>query len=371
MYDAIIVGTRCAGAPVAMLLARKGYRVLGVDKSTFPSDIMSTHFIQQAGVMQLQKWGLLEIVRATGCPDLKTVAVFMNGVKLPSPPPPPGTPEDAPASICPRRTVLDKILVDAAVAAGAEIREGYVADGLTLDDDAVTGVSGHQRGTSERTSESARIVVGADGMHSVVARDVQAPTYNERPSLTCVYYTYWRGVEMEGAEIHMGDGAGALAFPTNDGAVCVAVGRANDAFDEYRADYENQYMLHLKNAAPSLAERMANAERTERYIGTADVPNFFRKPYGPGWALVGDAGYHKDPITGLGIMDAFRDAELLADAIDEGFSCRAAMDDALAGYQAKRDEAATPLYEFTCMLASFPDPMALIQGGQQESAAAS
>jgi flavin-dependent dehydrogenase len=349
MYDAIVVGARCAGSPTAMLLARKGHKVLVIDRSTFPSDILSTHYIQPSGVGQLRKWGLMDTVDGAGCRPIAHLTFFMNGVGFVAPPPPDSPDEKA---YCPRRTVLDKILVDAAGSAGAEVREGVTLQELMKDGDGtVTGVRARAK-DGVTFEEHAKIVIGADGMHSRVAKSVDAPKYNEHPSMTCAYYSYFSGTNLEGAQIHIGEGGGVLAFPTNDGLDCIALGRDNASFEEYRSDIEGAFMRGLEQTAPDLYKRVRNGKREERWEGTADVPNFFRKPYGPGWALVGDAGYHRDPVTGLGISDAFRDAELLSDAIDEGFSGRAPLAEALAGYEEQRNTIATPMYEFTVALAS-------------------
>ena len=348
MYDAIIVGARCAGSPTAMLLARKGYRVLLVDKSSFPSDIMSTHYIHPPGIAHLQRWGLRERLHATGCPPITELTVEMGGLPF-SPPPPSADLPPPPPAYCPRRTVLDKLLVDAAVEAGVELREDFPVKELDWDGDRVTGI----RGAS--ATEQARIVIGADGMHSLVAKAVQAPEYNTRPSLSFGYYNYWSNVPLTGAEIHFTLDGGALAFPTHEGRYCIAVGGPVELFHEFRNDIPGNFWKTIEKI-PSLHEAMSDAKAEERYIGTADQPNFFRRPFGPGWALVGDAGYHRDFITGLGITDAFRDAELLADAIDAGFSGRKPLDEALADYERGRNEIAEPLYDFTLQLLSGAPP---------------
>jgi flavin-dependent dehydrogenase len=253
---------------------------------------------------------------------------------------------------CPRRTVLDKLLVDAANEAGAEIREDFPLRELVIDGDRVVGVRGGRDGT---IAEEARVVIGADGMHSLVARTMQAPEYDVLPSLSYGYYTYFSGVEQEGAELYFLDGRGCLSFPTNDGCICLGVGGAIENFHEFRKDVEGNYLRHLEGAG-TLKERVRAGKREARFQGTADQPNFFRKPYGPGWALVGDAGYHRDFVTGLGITDAFRDAELLSDALDAGFSGAQPMDEALAGYERTRNEIAKPLYDFTTSLVSNAAP---------------
>ncbi len=351
MYDAIVVGARCAGSPTAMLLARSGYNVLLVDKATFPSDIMSTHYIHQPGVAMLKRWGVLDALMATGCPPITNVTLSFGDVTI-NPPPPP---DDAPMqyAICPRRTILDKLLVDAAVDAGAELREGFSVREVVMDGDRATGVRGSVKGGDEVT-ETARIVIGADGLHSKVAAAVQPKEYDTKPTLSFAYYAYWSGFDLDGAELHFGEDAGALVFPTHDGKACIATAGSTGGFHEFRKDVETNYLAVLEKF-PSIAERLKGAKREERFIGTNDQPNYFRKPYGPGWALVGDSGYHRDFATGLGITDAFRDVQLLADAIDAGFSERQPLDEALAGYEQRRNEIAKPLYDITCEIASGND----------------
>lgn len=363
MYDVIIVGARCAGSPTAMLLARKGYKVLLVDRDTFPSDIMSTHFVQDVGIRHLDAWGLLDAVRATNAPPINKLTLRLGELAF-SPPREEGAPE---AVYCPRRTVLDKILVDAAIAAGAELREGVSVQNLLRAEDRVSGIRAR---TPEGAlfEESARMVIGADGMHSLVAKQVQAPKYNEHPALTCGYYNYWSNVPLNGTELCMNADAktALLAFPTNDALTCIAVMRPIDNFHNYRNDVDANFRRGMDAASPFLAEivRTNGGKPEERYIGTAQTQNFYCKPYGAGWALVGDAGYHRDPVTGLGIGDAFRDAQLLADAIDAGFAGRAPLDEALAVYEQQRNGASAADYERTIALAKFPSAEELIQGMQ-------
>lgn len=369
MYDAIVVGARCAGSPTAMLLARKGYRVLLVDKATFPSDIMSTHYIHQPGVAQLQRWGLLENVIASNCPPILPFRFDLGPFTLTGVPP---QADGIAQAYCPRRTVLDKILVDAAVAAGTELREDFTVQEVLRDGQRVVGIRGRARGGSPVT-EQAQIVIGADGLHSLVARTVQASSYHEQPALACNYYTYWSGIPMEGVELYSRDHRLMYGFPTNDGLVCIGLEWPYAQFQAFRADIEGNYFKTLE-LAPSLAERVRGGKREARFVGTADLPHFFRKPYGSGWALVGDAGYHKDPNTAQGITDAFRDAELLVEALDAGFTERRSLDEALADYERRRNETVMPIYELTYQLASLeplPPEMqqlfAALQGNQEQT----
>jgi len=369
MYDAIVVGARCAGSPTAMLLAGKGYRVLLVDKATFPSDTLNNHYIHQPGVAQLQRWGLLEEVQASRCPPIRTITFDVGPYVLTGTPPPAGATADAYA---PRRRVLDAILVRAAAKAGVELREGFVVDDCIRDGDRITGIRGHAYGGGPVT-EQARIVIGADGMHSRIAHTVQAPTYWVKPALSCVYYTYWDDLPVNGLEIYLIAQRAVVALPTNDGLTLLAVSWPYREFQVVRKDIAGHYATALATCA-GLVERVRHSRQVERFKGTADVPNFFRKPYGAGWALVGDAGYHKDPATAQGISDSFRDAELLTEAIDAGFSARQPLDEALAEYEQQRNAAVLPMYEFTCELATLDPPsaeqmqlLAALRGNQAET----
>jgi flavin-dependent dehydrogenase len=352
MYDAIIVGARVAGSPLSMLLARKGYRVLLLDKNRFPSDTISTHHIHQPGVARLKRWGLLGKVRASNVPPTTDIIFDVGPFALRATPPPY---EGVAEAYAPRRKVLDKILADAAVDAGAELREEFSVEGLTTDGVAVTGVRGRDRKGSPVTEE-ARIVVGADGARSLVARMAGAPVYNDRGMLTANYYSYWSGVELDTVELHPRPGRLIVADKTNDGLVMVTVVRPKSEFDLARSNVEGEFMRALQESAPDLAARVRAGRREERFAGTGFLPNLFRKPYGEGWALVGDAGYVKDPATAQGITNSFSHAEMLAEAIDEGLSGRREMGDALADYERRRNEEVLPMFEHTTQIASLAPP---------------
>jgi flavin-dependent dehydrogenase len=350
MFDAIVVGARCGGSPTAMLLARHGYRVLLVDRATFPSDTISTHWIWQLGMACLKRWGLADRVLATKCPPFRTMGLDLGAFQLTGDPPA----ADGVADICvPRRTVLDKILVDAAAEAGAELREGFSVSGLTFSDGRVTGISGHGRGGAE-IQEHARIVIGADGRNSLVAKAVGSKEYNVRPALTCGYYAYWEASPHVPA-IHPLPRRVVISFPTNDGLTVTYLACPRDNFAAIRTDPER----HLADAVRLVAgfeEPFRGATRVERIRGTGDLPNFFRQAFGDGWALVGDAAYHKDPIIAQGISDAFRSAEWLADAVHAGFSGTRPLNEALAEYQRIRDQQFTSMYELSCSLATLQPP---------------
>lgn len=349
-YDVIVVGARCAGSPTAMLLARKGYRVLVVDRSTFPSDTVSTHFIHAPGVDALRRWGLLDKVIASGCPAVDTYSFDFGPIAISGTPLPTG---GSSIAYAPRRTVLDTLLVDAATAAGAEVREGFTVDEIIIEDGQGKGIRGHDR-DGHRVTAHARVVIGADGANSRVAAAVQAERYNEKPTLQAGFYSYFTDLPVNGFEITIRPDRGWAALPTNDGLTLVVVGWPYAEHAANKVDVEGNFFKSLE-LSPDFAERVRAATRVDRFHGNP-VPNFFRKPYGPGWVLVGDAGYTKDPITAQGITNAFRDAELCASALDATFAGGQSFDDAMGGYQAERDTCSLPMYEFTAQLATLEPP---------------
>ncbi|MFK3979130.1 NAD(P)/FAD-dependent oxidoreductase [Micromonospora sp. NPDC050397] len=347
-YDVIVVGSRVAGAATALLLARRGLRVLAVDRARFPSDTLSSHQVQVPGVARLRRWGLLDRLTATGAPPTREIRLDPGEVVLTGRYP---TYDGASALYSPRRTRLDAMLVDTARGSGAEVREGFDVDELVWDQDRVVGIRGRQRGGGQVT-ELASLVVGADGKHSMVAEAVAAASYRQRPPSTFACYTYWSGVDLPTGELYQRPGRTVAVFPTNDDLTMVYVSGPAGDFPAFRADIEGRY-LHTLDGCGDLGARVRAGERAERFRTTPDVPNMFRLPHGPGWALVGDAGLVLDPITGQGIGNAFRDAELLVDAIVAGLDSGGRINASLAGYRRARDEAATPMYDLTLDLAAF------------------
>ncbi|SEO47476.1 NAD(P)/FAD-dependent oxidoreductase [Trujillonella endophytica] len=350
-YDAIVVGARCAGSPTAMLLARSGHRVLLVDRATFPSDTVSTLMIHAPGVAALRRWGLLDAVTASGCPPIDRYTFDFGAFTIA------GTPrpcEGGSTAYAPRRTHLDRVLVEAAVAAGAELRERVTVEDVLRDDDgAVAGIVGHGPG-GRPVRERARVVIGADGRSSRVARAVGAEEYMDRPRLMWSAYTYWTGLPVDAFGTVARPGRGWASLPTSDGLTLVVVGWPYAEAAAVKADLERHYLDSFE-LAPAFAERVRAATRVDRFSGAA-VPNTFRATGGPGWALVGDAGYVKDPITAQGISDALRDAELCAAAVDQGLRGEASLADALGRYQFERDTRSLPMYGFTTGLATLEPP---------------
>ena len=357
-YDAIVVGARCAGATTALLLARAGHRVLLLDRAKLPSETLSTLYIHQPGVARLARWGLLDRVVESGCPLLRTISYRVADVYLRGNSPAlPGVP----GPYAPRRYVLDSILVEAAAAAGVEVRDQSTVTGLTADGDRVTGIRSSTAGGSE-TTEHAHLVVGADGMRSTVAKLVNAPVYAERPNLTCIYYTYWAGVPID-FEIYERPGSWVAALHTHDDLTLAAAYMPQARFAEVRHDARAAYLADIRTTAPALWERLAEATMADRLYGTGDQRNFFRQAYGPGWTLVGDAGHHKDSINAHGITDAFLQSELLARELGRGddpsatIGDPALLDAALARFADARDEQMFPTYQ-TNLLTARLDPSA-------------
>lgn len=352
MYDVIVVGARCAGSPTAMLLARRGHRVLLLDRATFPSDSpLSTHLVHPPAIMRLARWGLLDELRATGCPPIHEYGLECGPVDLMAPLPPAG---DVDVAYAPRRRVLDDILVRAAVDSGAELREGVsVQELLTEPDGTVVGVRGRTReGTV--VEERARVVVGADGTRSRVAQLVGATEYHVRPPLLTSYWSYFAGLAVKDVPTFRAHHKYAFAWPTNDNLVLVGMAWRAADFRKLPGGADEVFLPAFEEIAPAFAERLRDAERAERWM-SGSVPNFFRTAHGPGWALVGDAGYSRDPCTASGITEATRAADFLAEALHEGLSGTRPMAEALADYQRRRDTASRPFYEYTTDFATLDD----------------
>jgi flavin-dependent dehydrogenase len=352
MYDAIVIGARCGGAATAMLLARAGLDVLLVDRAALPSDIPHGHFVHRHGPARLASWGLLDRVLATNCPAVTMfTSDFGDG---------PLTGRDievdgVPLGVAPRRDRLDAVLAEAAVEAGVELRDRFAVMGYAKDGERVTGITGRDARTGAHVTERARIVVGADGRNSGLARAVGAKAYEAAPAATCWYFSYYGGFADAGLELYGRSGHVVLAFPTNDDLTGVFVGFAMSDLARVKRDLEAA-VLEAVDAIPGLGERVRAAQRAERFYGATQLPNFLRTPYGPGWALVGDAGCHKDPFMALGICDALRDAELLADGIVAGLSGARPVEEALADYARRRDSSTLADYRLNLAMARF-DPL--------------
>ncbi|MFH8470699.1 NAD(P)/FAD-dependent oxidoreductase [Streptomyces sp. NPDC017991] len=351
MYDVIVVGARCAGAPAAMLFARAGYRVLLVERSTFPRDTLSTLYIHQPGVALLHRWGVLPAVVGTGCPAIDKVSYSVAGLRLEGASWPA---EGQPAAYAARRHLLDPILAQAAVDAGAEFRDGCTVRDLVYDGDRVAGVRLSTGGGAE-TVERARLVVGADGMRSTVAAKVDAKTEIEDPTLTCAYYSYWSDLPAQ-FRLYEIPGHWMGTVPTNDGATLVAGYFPQHRFADVRGDALNSLLALVERMAPEVREQMAAGRQLERLRGTGDQRNFFRQAAGPGWALIGDAGHHKDSITARGITDAFFQVQLLADCVGDDLRDPDRLAAALERFAAERTEVLMTDYQATLKTARLDPP---------------
>jgi 2-polyprenyl-6-methoxyphenol hydroxylase-like FAD-dependent oxidoreductase len=330
-----------------MLLARRGLRVALVDRARFPSDTISTHFLWQRGAALLDSWGLLDELRSLGCRPLPELTFDFGSVAITGRPPAVGGIAD---TFCPRRTVLDKLLVDAAVEAGADLFEGTPVQAIQWLNGCVRGVVIKAR-SGPATHLDARAVVGADGRNSFVASKVGATAYRWIPPQTFVYYSYWSGLASRAPAYFMRPNRLILRWPTNDGLTCIYVGSPQAEFLEFRRDLEANFMRSLALVS-GLREEVATGHREERFRGAADLPTFYRTCFGPGWALVGDAGHHKDPATGFGMSDALAAAEALAGALDEALSRGRSWDEVLGDYQRQRDEATADGLRLTLNAAS-------------------
>jgi len=259
--------------------------------------------------------------------------------------------------VAPRRYVLDTLLAEAAVRAGATLRTGVAVAKVVRDGTGrAEGVYGYDRDGSP-VQIDARVVVGADGLTSLVARSVGAPVIEQRPALGATHYAYFAGLSWPAIEFYSEPGTYAGVFPTNDGEACIWVCSPTEkARQATRAagSAEAMFTTELRRAAPSLAGRLEAARRVSPVRGMLRAPNQLRRAYGPGWALVGDAGYHRDAISGHGLSDAFRDAEYLATALDLLLRGQAPETDALADYQSRRDRALREIFELTCAMVQFP-----------------
>lgn len=353
-HDVVVVGARAAGGATALLLARLGHDVVVVDRARFPSDTVSTHSIARSGVVQLRRWGLLDEVLASGAPAIRQVSFHAQGESVTRPV---KRAHGVEHLVAPRRYILDTIVATAAARAGARVRCGVTVTGVNRDfAGRVVGVSGRDQ-AGELVRLDARFVVGADGLGSRVARCVAAAVVEDRGDHGATQYAYFAGLPWQGFEFFAGERALAGVFPTNDGQACVWVCTPSQAAREARrqaASREDAFGDLLRHAAPRLADRLRAARRTSPVRGMLRTPNQVRQATGPGWALVGDAGYHRDAVTGHGISDAFRDAEFLSVALN--LALRGEVDDAtaLTGYQRQRDLALREIFELTCAMAAYP-----------------
>jgi flavin-dependent dehydrogenase len=340
-YDVVIAGARCAGASTAMLLARRGLRVLVVDPAREGSDTLSTHAMMRGGVLQLHRWGLLDRIRASGAPAVRRTTFHYGDEVLPIEIKPK---DGVDALYAPRRTVLDRVLVNGAREAGADVRHGYALVEVVFDGQGrVTGAV--VADAEQRTQEiAAELLIGADGIRSKTAALVGARKHVEAHHTACSIYGYVEGHPFDGYHWYWGEGTAAGAIPTND-ATCVFAGVPSSRRGEVRGDrLADLYRDVLRATSPDLEALVAAVGYPNRLRAFPGVPSYLRESAGPGWALVGDAGYFRDPITAHGMTDALREAELLSRAVVNG---------GLDAYTEARDARVRGMLDVTDRIAAF------------------
>jgi flavin-dependent dehydrogenase len=343
-FDVIIVGARCAGAATALLLARAGARVLVIDKGAYGTDTLSTHALMRGAVMQLHRWGVLPRIQRSATPPVRSTTFgYRTSQTVIAIEPRYGVD----ALYAPRRTVLDRALVDEATLAGAQFSYGTTFTSLRRN--ASGRVSGLSMAAPGGLCElRAELVIGADGLYSTVARHAGAANMLTGVHTTATLYSYWDGVAAEGYEWHYGDRVSVGMIPTNAGLTCVFVSMpAIDLTTAARPNAAAGYDRVLRTRFANVAARIAGARRVEPVRGFGGCPGFLKQSVGDGWALVGDAGYFKDPLTAHGITDALRDAELLAGAAIRGTEA------AFAAHHQMRHDLSRQLFAITDQVASF------------------
>lgn len=345
VVDVVIVGARCAGAALARLLALAGLRVVVVDRTTRGSDTLSTHALMRGAVLQLARWNLLDAVRAAGTPVVRRTTFVYDGdpVAIDI------EPRDGIDGLyAPRRRVLDTILADAAVAAGADVRYQHRITGLIRDARGqVAGVEVFDS-MGRRSRIEARWVVGADGLYSTVAKFVDAPVVQTYPHAAACLYAHWPGLAVDGYRWYYVDGLSAGVIPTNDDTTCIFVTTTPARFrTQFHGRLDAGFREALAEVAPDIAPRLPAGLSPEGYHGFAGHPGQTRQSHGPGWALAGDALSFRDPITAHGITDALRDVTDLAEAVLADTPSR------WREYDAHRADVAGPIAAVSDQIASF------------------
>jgi flavin-dependent dehydrogenase len=334
--DVVIVGARCAGSPLATLLAREGVSVAVVEQARFPRDTLSTHVFEADALAFLNGLGLTDRLRATGAPFVHRVDNRVDDFRARADWP--QQPGDIGGIAAIRRVVLDPILARAAAEAGAEVRMATKATGLLEHAGRVAGV--RVSGPDGDAELHARLVVGADGRNSTVARLCGSRRYNLTPNQRALYYGYFEDAD-RGFEptfvLHRWSNRFVLGCPADSGLYLAIAMPELAELDRFRSDLEHSYMEHVLSCEP-VARTVGGATRVGKILGAVRWEGFFREASGPGWVLTGDAGHFKDPAPGRGIGDAFRQAEALAPAIVSGLGGPdEELDGALAAWGRWRD----------------------------------
>ncbi len=346
--DAVIVGARCAGSATATALARAGRSAVCIERAKFPADTLSTHLLFLGGVLELQRLGALDRVLALGPPRLPEASMAWGRHEIRT-----GyTPVDGvDYALCVRRPGLDAALVATAREAGAEIREGCQALGCVWDEGRMVGVRYRDADGIEREVR-APLVIGADGRKSLVAREagvVETPRLFNPNGRGC-YFAYWRDgrPELRSCASQWRQGRELVtAFPCDDGLVLVLLMPPVDSADDFRVDLEAEY-LRTVHSVPGLAARLDGARLVSKVRHTNSTASYFRRSRGPGWALPGDAGHFKDPVTAQGIRDAIRFGRLLGEKVAPVLDGdRRLLDQALTEWERNRDAECIEMYQWT------------------------
>lgn len=373
MYDAVIVGARCAGASLAMLLGRQGLKVLMLDGSSFPSDkITSTHFIWQSGVACMTRWGLIEKLEATNCPSHDNYVLDMGGLELRG-----GVKTEdggVTTSYAPRRHVIDNLLIEEARAAGVEFEDEAKVVELLKDGGRVVGLR-YRNKDQETVEVSSRIVVGADGIKSTIAELAGAETYNYHEKSQQIFFSYFKNTDLTTVEFYSRPGRMGFAWPSNDGEVVAGFCCRGEDAEKMTGDIVGNYWSELEAMSPDFCARLKAADQTAP-VRTGGTPSYMRTAGGPGWALTGDAGMNMDPVSASGISNAFIQAEMLSEAIADGVK-NDRLDENIAKFGSERDARFAAYFAFTADLAKLepetPDEIVQLfvaMASQQEEAEA-
>lgn len=348
-YDVIVVGGRVAGASTAMLLAQHGHRVLIVERSSMPSDTVSTHAILRTGVLQLTRWGVIDRLIEAATPPIRDITLGFGDERIEFQV---RNEHGIDTFYGPRRYILDAVLFDAAREAGSDVQV------QTAMKDLVRQRNGRVQGIQVVNGRStdvitARYVIGADGYHSRVADLAGSAIRRSHPATNAIHYAYYEGIDAPGFWFQFTPDVNTGLIPTNNSQCLVFAGRPVELRERFSADPDGEFMRLIEQGGVDLAERVRPGKRVGRFHGTNGLAGFIRQAWGPGWVLVGDAGYTKDPISAHGISDALRDAELCARAVDKALRNPEEEAEALDWYETLRDGLSGRLFEESEALARF------------------